>query len=453
MAPPPTNPRAALRVLVIHPDAAERRRITRGLHEARFDVESQQDIAAGTSLLGALPFDVVLAYAQKTSDLEGIPSTLRGAREGVGVILLVTEDVTPKDNEASLVLPASMDVRDLAQASRLVAHHSRLALRVADIEAHGEHRERLTDVLGAGPAMRAISREIERISAFSTPVLVAGEAGTGHDVVARALHRASPRVHGPFVRVGAASLEGPGLDQELFGARGILFEAHGGTLFIDDIDALPPSTQDALLTYIERGALRPLGEPHEVSVDVRIVAAVSPNADVLRDRPGFRADLALRLGTLVIALPPLRARRDDIPLLAMHLVRAHGKNLGKSHVRSIGVEALRRLRGYDWPGNLRELDGVIERAVARARSDTVVPGDLALGGEEPEGPGRLTLPARLFETPYGKAKEDANERFDRAYVEGALRAAAGNITRAASLAGMDRANFRRLMKRTRGDAD
>ncbi len=231
-------------------------------------------------------------------------------------------------------------------------------------------------------------------------------------------------------------------------ARGLLELAHGGTLLVDEAERLPDDAQGALLRLLERGTITPVGAAEELSVDVRLVLAISKSEQIPFDFADFRQDLGLRLRTLVVELPPLRKRKDDIPLLAYRLTRAHAAALGKD-VRAIGTEAMRRLRDHEWPENLRELDGVLERAVARCRSDTLVPGDLALGPELPE-PSALHLPSRLLELPYAEAKARALALLDSAYVAALLAKTAGNLTRAAALAGMDRANFRRLTKRGRG---
>jgi DNA-binding NtrC family response regulator len=451
---------ARVRVLVVQRDATERRRTLRFLLDAGVEAEGQEELAGARGLAAGLRFDVALVQGATATEALATTAALRAARPELGVVLACPPGALPSADAAAqagamLVLPLPLAPEVLVRAMEMAAEHARLLARHGELEALGDARERLTDVLGAGPAITNLARELDRIASLRTPVTLVGEPGTGHETVARSLHRRSLRAHGPFVRVGGRSLAAAGRLGELVGevgaahrARGLLELAHGGTLLVDEAERLPDDAQGALLRLLERGTITPVGAAEELSVDVRLVLAISNSEQIPFDFAGFRQELGLRLRTLVLELPPLRKRKDDIPLLAYRLTRAHAAALGKD-VRAIGTEAMRRLRDHEWPENLRELDGVLERAVARCRSDTLVPGDLALGPELPE-PSALHLPSRLLELPYAEAKARALALLDGAYVAALLAKTAGNLTRAAALAGMDRANFRRLTKRGRG---
>jgi DNA-binding NtrC family response regulator len=284
-------------------------------------------------------------------------------------------------------------------------------------------------------------------------VLVLGERGTGKELFARAVHRRSNRGGARLTVLRLAGLPEQLAAAELIGA---IEDAEGGTLLLDDVGELGPAAQATLARALGTGEIR-AGSPEARRFDVRLVATALPT---LRDRVkegAFREDLFYRLGVILLEIPPLRRRKDDIPVLAYHFLSRFAPRAGKD-IRRIGVEALRRLREHPWPGNVRELSAVIEHAVVMAKGDAILPLDLPIG-KEPDAPddddeddgakAPLAIAgAELFELPYADAKERAVDTFDQAYVERLMKRAGGVVSEAARLAGMDRSNFRRLMKRT-----
>ncbi len=238
--------------------------------------------------------------------------------------------------------------------------------------------EPLPGLVGTSHAMRRLAAEVRRISTLQLPVLVRGETGTGKDLVARAIHAAGPRPGGPFVAINAAAIARELAESELFGhergaftgalreRRGAFREAHGGTLFIDEIGALSLEVQAKLLRVVEDGVVRPLGGEGRRTVDVRLVAATCEPLEEMVAARAFRPDLFERLAACVVVVPPLRVRREDVPALARHVLGESG--LGKARLAPSAVALLRR---EPWPGNVRELRNVVVGAVLRAGGDVV----------------------------------------------------------------------------------
>jgi two-component system response regulator HydG len=317
----------------------------------------------------------------------------------------------------------------------------------------GETLERL---VGTSAEMAEALDLVRRAAPLDITVLVQGESGTGKELIARAIHEASPRRNGRFVPVNCGALPGELVESELFGhakgaftgaqgaKRGLFEEATGGTIFLDEIGDLPLAVQVKLNRVLQEKELRRVGENTPIRIDARVIAATHRDlrAEVAADK--FREDLFYRLNVFPLRAPPLRARKQDIPLLAEHFLR----RFAAAHQRPIGAidpEALRVLVGYGWPGNVRELENVIERAVAVARTSTLSAADLPRElREQPAG----SLPATVtVQLPYRHAVELARDRASRDYLTALLREFHGNVSRAAERAGMERESLHRLLKR------
>jgi len=279
---------------------------------------------------------------------------------------------------------------------------------------------------------------------------VEGETGTGKDVVARTLHELSLRRSGPFAVFDCASTTETLLESELFGhvrgaftgaisaREGAFRRAHGGTLFIDELASLPLALQGKLLRALETRRIQPVGADREVEVDLRVVAATNRPLQEEVAAGRFRDDLFFRISVVRVALPPLRERREDIPLLVEGFVRAAGVE------GEIAGPNLERLVGYPWPGNVRQLRNILERAFALAGSRSVRFQDLPLsmGDETPT----LAWPISL-DLPYKEAKEHLVDAFERVYAAHLLDRAGGNISEAARKSGLSRRHFFEMVKR------
>jgi two-component system response regulator HydG len=245
-----------------------------------------------------------------------------------------------------------------------------------------------SSIVGHSPAIEAVRDRIQRVADAPAPVIVLGETGTGKGVVARALHGDSRRAERPFVSVNCAALPEALLESELFGCvkgaftgavvdrPGLFAEADGGSLFLDEIGEMPPALQAKLLHVLENGAVRPVGSTKEREVDVRIIAATNRNLVQAVREGAFREDLLYRLDVLSIVVPPLRSRRDDIPELVEHFMKACRARYPQALVHGLSRDALDRLRRYRWPGNVRELAHMVERLVLLGRSAEVAAAEL-----------------------------------------------------------------------------
>jgi DNA-binding NtrC family response regulator len=314
----------------------------------------------------------------------------------------------------------------------------RLAAEAAGPGFHG--------IVARDPRMLAVLAQLRRVAPAAATVLVQGESGTGKERVARALHAESPRARGPFVAFNAAAVPESIAEAELFGCRrgaftgadrdrkGLFCEAHGGTLFIDEVSSMPLALQGKLLRVVEERVVQPLGGGPPVPVDVRIVAAANEDlARLVRDG-AMRRDLYYRLSVVRVALPPLRERREDIPLLAQRFLERHGRRLTPG--------ALALLVAHDWPGNVRELMNVIERAALLGTDEALGPADIVL--ESPLAEAADGDPTRLG---YDEAKRRVLEGFQRRYVERLLADTGGNVSAAARKAGITRVALHRLVRR------
>jgi transcriptional regulator with PAS, ATPase and Fis domain len=302
--------------------------------------------------------------------------------------------------------------------------------------------------VGESDPIRRVKTLIPRVAASpASTVLITGESGTGKDLVARAIHQGSDRSGQPFVNITCSALPAALLESELFGhergaftdakarKEGLLQQASGGTVFLDEIGEMQPSLQAKLLRFLEDKVFRPVGGSTEYHSDVRVVAATNVDLRKAVREGEFREDLYYRLAVVTIHLPPLRERNGDIDLLVAYFLDRFNRDLGK-HVRRIEPAALSELRTYPWPGNVRELRNALERAVLLAESDTLGRGDFELGG------------SALDDDEYRLPAGGVNIReLERSLVEQALERTGGNQTRAARLLGMNRDQIRYRMQR------
>ncbi|MDY7229279.1 sigma 54-interacting transcriptional regulator [Hyalangium rubrum] len=309
---------------------------------------------------------------------------------------------------------------------------------------------RFGELVGESLAMRELFAVLERVSPSDVTVLLQGETGTGKELAARSIHEASARRKGPFVAVDCGALPEGLVESELFGhvkgaftgalaARsGAFVRANGGTLFLDELAGIPPPVQARLLRVLEERKVRPVGGDAEQRVDVRVVAASRQELALAVAEGTFRPDLYYRLAVVPLPLPPLRQRREDLPLLIAEILRRRGLEPGP-----IRGPALELLSGHAWPGNVRELRNVLERALALApgasRFEELRP-SLQPVGAGPELAVRTDLP-------FSEAKQALIEHFERHYLRDVLARARGNLSEAARQSGVDRKHLRALARR------
>ena len=324
----------------------------------------------------------------------------------------------------------------------------------------------LTAIIGKSPAMVSVYRVIARVAATDSTVLISGESGTGKELIARALHDNSPRAKRPFVPVNCGAFTETLLESELFGHvrgaftgaanphRGIFETAMGGTVFLDEISETSPAFQVKLLRVLQEQEVRPVGASEARRVDVRIVAATNRRIQDLLSSDDFRTDLLYRLSVINIELPPLRERREDIPLLVEHFLERAGGRLRKSVAAA--PETVAWLSGLDWPGNVRELENAVERAVTLNASGKLLPEDFTQFTPTPltrlakppahfaaadDSPLPLSANAWLCELPR------TLEEVEREHILATLRYTKGNKLRAAELLGIGRYSLYRKAER------
>ena len=297
------------------------------------------------------------------------------------------------------------------------------------------------DIITANPRMLALLSEARLVAGSEASVLIRGESGTGKELLAQAIHRASPRAASPFVAINCAAIPEPLLESELFGHvkgaftgavsshKGLFQAAAGGTLFLDEIGDLPLALQVKLLRVLQDREVRPVGATQSLPVDVRIVSATHRDLEAATTLGEFREDLYYRLNVVGLALPPLRERREDIPLL----VRQFLERCDRQRVNGFTPEAMEMLTAYDWPGNVRQLGNVVEQCCALCGAPLAPASQVirALG----------TRPATTLT--YAEAKD----RFEQDYLTGLMKSTHGQVAAAARLAGRNRTEFYRLLQK------
>ena len=291
--------------------------------------------------------------------------------------------------------------------------------------------------------MRMLLEMVSRVAKTESTIYIHGESGTGKELIAKAIHCASTRNERPFVAVNCAALPEPLLESELFGhekgaftgaiksTKGLFAQAHEGTIFLDEIGDLPLATQSKFLRILQERQCYPLGSEKAVDVDVRVIVATNKDLEELVRQGLFREDLFYRIHVIPIILPPLRERKEDIPLMVEHFLRKFSQKMKKS-VDGLTSMAMQRLMTYEWPGNVRELENTLEFAVAMTR-ENIIPEDLILETK--------TRSSEL------KTLREAREEFEKEYLTDLMKLTEGNVTRAAELAGKYRADFYNLLKK------
>jgi DNA-binding NtrC family response regulator len=311
-----------------------------------------------------------------------------------------------------------------------------------------------TEIIGTSKAIQETFKQITMVARSDVSVIILGESGTGKELVANAVHSASDRSNKPFIPVNCGALPQDLLENELFGhvkgaytgahssQKGLFQEAVGGTIFLDEITEMSLSTQVKLLRVLQEGEIKPVGTPKSVKVDVRVLAA--SNKDILKEveKGNFREDLYYRLNVVTIEVPPLRKRKEDIPLLANYFLKKYTNQFNKK-IEGISQEAVEKLISYEWPGNVRELENKIQQAILMSKTKQISPDDLSIW-VEPE-----VRPLRNFQD----AKDEIIADFERNYIIRALKIYSGNISQASKKAGKDRKSFWRIMKKYDIDPD
>ncbi len=344
--------------------------------------------------------------------------------------------------------PVEMDM--LGMTLQRAVNHRRLQERVKVLSEAVERTARFDDLIGASPAMQKVYDQLSRIADTEASVLIGGESGTGKELVAKSLHARSRRRDKPFVAVNCAALPEALLESELFGhakgaftdarsdRKGLFIQADGGTLLLDEIGEMPASMQPKLLRALEEGTVRPVGGDKELSFDVRILAASNRDLESAVEEGRFRDDLFFRINVIQLELPALRSRGTDTLLLAKHFVD-HFAAQSDKEVTGLSKPAAERLLAYNWPGNIRELRNVIERAVALTRYDKLAVEDLPQKIRDHRA-------SEVFVGGTDPAELVPIEEIERRYILHVLQSVDGNKTLAARVLGLDRKTLYRKLR-------
>ncbi|RMG05175.1 MAG: sigma-54-dependent Fis family transcriptional regulator [Nitrospirae bacterium] len=449
-------------ILVVDDDPIVRTSCRKILGEEDYRIEEAASIREGRDVFSRGGFDLVLTdlklpdgtgiellrhFKEESPDTEVILITGYGTvSTAVQAMKYGAYDYVEKPfrpDELVLLVKRALEKRSLRVENR----------KLREAVGGGRH---IKNIVSVSPAMEGIFRLIEAVSPTNSTVIVTGESGTGKELVARAIHFNSPRRDAPFVVVDCGSIPGELLESELFGykkgaftgavssRKGLIEEADGGTLFLDEIGNLPLHLQAKLLRVLQEREVRPLGDDRSVKVDIRVIAATNSDLKKMVKDGMFREDLYYRINIFPIHIPPLRERKEDVPVLADHFLRKYSQDLGKDK-EGFTVEAMNILIHHEWSGNVRELENAVQRAILLSEGSRIGPEDLAFLSTD----GEFGIPKDIEELKSLKRKirEKSVAEIERRFVLNALRNNQWNVTRAAEAVGMLRPNFHALMKK------
>ncbi|WP_342378792.1 sigma-54 dependent transcriptional regulator [Myxococcus stipitatus] len=454
-------------VLVVDDKENMRKLFSRILGDA-YAVTEAADGEQAIALLASHAFDVVVTDIQMPgADGFAVLREVKHRAPDTQVILVTAYASIPKAVEAIKegaydYLSKPFDPDEVALVVARALEKRRQGHEATNLKARLAVAPELHGLLGGSGAMQALHGLLSQVATRDLTVLLTGETGTGKELAARAVHRESPRAAKPFVAVNCGALPAELVESELFGHAkgaftgataakpGLFEEAHGGTLFLDEIGDLPLPVQVKLNRALQEKEVRRVGTTSAVRVDVRVVAATHRDLSAEVSAGRFREDLYYRLNVVTVQLPPLRERREDIPLLAMHFL----SRAGRPEVEGFTSEALRALAAHDWPGNVRQLENAVARAVAVTKGPRITPEDLppelntaraAVTGAT--APGVRATSDSLAKLPYREAVDGARDAVSREYLSALMQEFGGNVTHAAERAGMERESLHRLLKR------
>ena len=459
--PVPKTDRATSRILVVDDERSMRELLAIVLRRDGYDVILAEN---GRTALGVLERESIdLLFSDiKMPDMSGV-EVLRAAKQidqdilGIMITAFASTDTAVEALRMGAYdyLSKPFDVDELKIVVRNALERRQLRQENVLLKRALQTTHQFSNIVGRSDAMLAVFKLIETVAPTNSTILVTGESGTGKELVARAIHYNSLRRDRPLVAVNCGALPEQLLESELFGhvrgaftgaatnKKGLVEVAERGTIFLDEIAEMSPMMQVKLLRVLQERKFRHLGGTEELHANIRVIAATNQDLPKLVADGRFREDLFYRINVIQLQLPPLRERAEDIPLLAEHFLGKYRGQMGKE-VTGISQAALVLLQRHDWPGNIRELENVIERAVALESSGAILPESLpeAVKGLAPrDGGGPAPLPDVGFDL------EAHVESVERGYIAEALKRAGGRQSRAAELLGMSFRSFRYYVKK------
>jgi two-component system response regulator AtoC len=434
-------------ILVADDEASIRHVLTLVLGEKGYEVRAVADGEEALRELSSRPYDVLLCDVRMPK-LDGLALLRAALAKWPELTVIVMSAYGSPDLALEAVAAGAYDYvqkpfkpEEMALALKKAEERQRLVSENRRLR-QGTSLAPLERLMGESDGIQMVRRQIKKLAAVGTTVLITGESGTGKELVARALHELSPRAAMPFVPVNCGAIPAGLIESELFGhargaftdartaKRGLFSEADGGTLFLDEVGELPQPSQVKLLRFLQEGEIRPVGENKAEKVEVRIVTATLRDLAKLVEHGEFREDLYYRLNVVSLRVPPLRERRGDVPLLARAFIGRFNRQLNRElPVEGFSPEAEAALAAYAWPGNVRELENAIERAVLLAEGRLIAVENL---------PEKLWATEARHPAPLPPNAEDlslkrAMRRLEESYIRAALRRTKGNRTRAAEV--------------------
>ncbi len=448
------------RILVVEDEHAIRLALKGLLKREGYEVELAEDGEVAVEMLRADAFDLVitdLALGRGCSGMD-VLRVAKQERPGIGVVMITAHGsekiaVEAMKTGADDYVPKPFDNDELRVVVARALERHRLERENRMLRERIQREYGFDQLIGSGTAMRRVFETIQKVAETDLTVIIRGESGTGKELVAQALHSSGSRCSGPFVAVNCAAINRELVESELFGHEkgaftgadrrriGRFEAADGGTIFLDEIGDMAPETQAKVLRVLEERKLERVGSTSTIGVDVRVVSATHRDLEKESRAGNFREDLYYRLKVVEIELPPLRERIEDLAALSSRFLGQVAERLGREQ-KGLEEAALARLSRHVWPGNVRELRNVLERAAVLSPNALISEEDLQLGGEAALRPA-IGSDQSL---PFSDAKRQTVERFERAYLNEALREHDGNVSRTANAIGMVRQSLQQKIR-------
>jgi len=440
---------ADARILVVDDDHNILELMKMRLESLRYEVTTSMTEAEAKDAVKETSFDLAIVDLQ-LGDYDGITlmEEFRFINPDMPVIILtahgsIENAVEAMKKGAYTYITKPFDAQELGLQIERALEKRRLTSEIERLKEILREEYDFENIVAKSEKMRRVLEMVSRIAKTESTVYIHGESGTGKELIAKAIHLASARKEKPFVAINCAAIPEALLESELFGhekgsftgaiksTKGLFVQAQGGTIFLDEIGDLPLATQAKFLRILQERQCSPLGSEKIVDVDVRVIVATNKNLEDLVSQALFREDLFYRIHVIPILLPPLRERKEDIPLLVEHFLRKFNQKM-KKNVDGLTPMAMQRLMRYEWPGNVRELENTVEFAVAMTQN-AIIPEDLIL---ETKVRGDRV-----------KTLREARDEFEKEYIMNLLKMTEGNVTRASELAGKYRADFYNFLKK------
>jgi two-component system response regulator GlrR len=437
-------------VLVVDDDASMLRMLRHRLEREGYKVVTAADGEEGINLVRNEVFNLVITDL-KMPKLRGdeLARAVAKFNPEIPVIIMtaygeVTEAVQLMQDGIFHYMTKPFDVEELMSRVKRAVDKHRTNSEVKQVRTRIMSRRKSDYIVGACPKIEELLTQISIVAQNDVPVIIYGESGTGKELVARAIHYTGKRSDKPFIVENCGAIPENLIENELFGhvkgaytdartdQKGLFEEAHGGTLFLDEIGELPLALQVKFLRVLQDGEFKRIGSTRPIKVDVRVIAATNKDLIQAIAEKTFREDLFYRLNVIPIHIPPLRERKEDIPLLINHFLQEFNKELGKK-VEGFSPAAIQKMMTYQWPGNVRELKNKVKQAMVLTRNNVITAEDL------------------FFHVPVASNKfqsfKEAKREFEKEYISQVLRICQGNISQAARLAKKDRKDFYDVMKK------